>query len=89
MPRATEYLSFEDKRSLLQAPHVKATAKPDGDSLINAEITEDLLALLVPTDSSIMVHDLYSDRGRDRRGEDGSHPLAGRAVRDAYILRAL
>jgi site-specific DNA recombinase len=82
MPRITAELSFDEKRELLEALHVKATAKPDGNILISAQITEDLLRLLTPgaPDSSIIEHDIHNNRGGYRGREDDTSPNIGETI---------
>ncbi|MEO5953210.1 MAG: hypothetical protein ABIQ44_12160 [Chloroflexia bacterium] len=40
-------LTYAEKRAILEALHVTATATADGDVLVRAQVTEDLLRLLV------------------------------------------
>ena len=91
MPYITAALSFDEKRELLEALHVKATAKPDGNILISAQITEDLLHLFTPgaPDGGIIEYDLHNNRGRNRRWQDRVDPHVGRAVLGVHTVRAV
>lgn len=82
LPKSGQILSYEEKRALLDAFHVKVTAKADGDVRVTGIISEDLLALAAmspmdTTDSDIIGHELRSDRGSDRRWQDEPGESAG------------
>lgn len=68
LPKSRQILSYEEKRALLDAFHVKVTAKPDGDIRVTAVISEDLLRFATSGDN--MTNGTDATQG-DQQGDNG------------------
>ena len=76
LPLSERELSFEEKRQLLEALHIKGTVKADGDILVTGLISKDLLSLAEAANKGIMGHELHCDRGSDRGRQDRAYTAA-------------